>query len=187
LTSVKSLADDKSSTDGVTQSALKSNRAFFFDPEIEEDEMHSLSHTTKNTDTKMASISNYLLTPTSSYGFWLGAGHQHNHGTVTEAVDENSTPDYHQPIGIVHSNAESSDELEQGGDKTQTTKSQVNQGASGEMKGMKNGALNLYCRRLGYFFHEWQYVGCNRSLIQICERNPLPETGMNTDIMPIVG
>jgi hypothetical protein len=99
----------------------------------------------------MASISNSLLTPTSSYGFWLGAGHQHNHGTVTEAVDENSTPNHHQPT--VHSNAELEDGgLEQDGDKTQTTKTQVNEGASEEMKAIKNEALNSYCRRLGYFF-----------------------------------
>ncbi|XP_060600400.1 uncharacterized protein LOC132753876 [Ruditapes philippinarum] len=172
LTTVNSLADDKSSTDGVTQLALKSGRGFFINPEIEEHEMHSLPHTTKNTDTKMASISNSLPTPTSGYGFWLGAGHQH--GTVTEAVDENSTPTYHQPT--VHSNTELEDgRLEPDSDKTQTTKSPVNQGASAAMKGVKNGALNLYCRRLGYFSQEWQYDDCNRSLIQICERNPLPE------------
>jgi hypothetical protein len=139
-TTEKNLADDKSSTGGVTQPAFKSDWVFVINPEIEEHEMHSLPQTTKNTDTKIASISNSLPTPTSSYGFWLGAGHQHNHGTVTEAVDENPTPNHHQPT--VHSNVKLEDGgLEQDSDKTQTTKSKVNQCASGEMKEIKNEAF----------------------------------------------
>ncbi|XP_060552965.1 uncharacterized protein LOC132714192 [Ruditapes philippinarum] len=185
-TTVKNLADDKSSTDGVTQPALKSGWPFFINPDIEEHEMHSLPQTTKSTNTKMVSISNSLPTPTSSFGFWLGAGHQHNHGTETEAVDENSTPNHHQPT--VHSNAELEDGgLEQDSDKTQTTKSQDNQGASGEMKAIRNESVFLYCRSLVYIFHAWHDVGCNRSFIQICERNPSPEIGLNTDILPILG
>lgn len=95
-----------------------------------------------------------LVTPTSPYGFWLGAGHKHSHGSEEDSVNDEIS--HMSDVG-----KQANPEL------ITATQSQENQ-----RKDIGGNIVPLNCSLFkSQDLQLWGHFACDRSAVQICVRN----------------